>query len=364
MTARTTTWAAALVCAPALALAPPALAAPAGGPEVLADGLVGALDLAVARDGTVYVAEQFAGRLTEVSTDGTTRTVLEGPVAGVDATGPGTLTVTLSAPPEDGAEAQFSVARVTSRGGVREIGSLVAHEEAENPDGGASYGFLGAGPACLAQAEPFGLAGYTGIVESNPFGVLVEGGSRYVADAAANSIVKVAANGRTSTVAVLPPLDVVFTEEIRQALLAQVPPEEAFPPDTLLACVGQTYTGEPVPTDVERGPDGALYVTSLPGFPEAAGSGAVYRVDPRTGDADRLYDGFSGAVDLAVGRDGTVYVAELSAGLLTRIGPSGERESVEVPSPGAVEVDRDGSVYVTTDVFGPGGQLVRYDSWD
>ena len=143
-----------------------------------------------------------------------------------------------------------------------------------------------------------------------------------------------------------------------------MPPEEQLPPDTLLPCVGGMYSGEPVPTDVEVGPDGALYVSSLPGFPEAPGSGAVFRVDPATGEVERLYEGFSGAVDLAVDADGSVYVVELYAGLLTKVEPDGTRSSVELDSPGAVEVDRDGAVYVTTGVFGPGGQLLRYDSWD
>jgi hypothetical protein len=104
-------------------------------------------------------------------------------------------------------------------------------------------------------------------------------------------------------------VEVAFTDELRQGLIEQfnagAPPEEQLPPDALAACVGATFTGEPVPTDVERGPDGSLYVSSLPGFPEAPGTGAVFRVDPRTGDVEKLYDGFSGAVDLAVDADGT-----------------------------------------------------------
>lgn len=364
MTARTTTVALAAVCAPLLAVAAPAVALPSAEPDVVAEGLVGALALAVATDGTAYVAEQPAGRLTAVAPDGSTRTVTEGPVGGVDATGHGTLTVTLSAPPEGGAEATFSVARVDHKGRQKELASLIDHEEATNPDAGNAYGFLDGSPDCLASAAPFGFDGYTGIVESNPYKVLVRRGDRIVADAAGNSIVRVAADGRTSTVAVLPPVEVAFTEELRQALLAQVPPEEQLPPDTLLPCVGATYSGEPVPTDVELGPDGQYYVSSLPGFPEAPGSGAVFRVDPATGDVERLYEGFGGAVDLAVDADGTVYVAELFAGQLTRVSPDGSRESVPLDSPGAVEVDRDGAVWVTTGVFSPGGQLLRYDSWD
>ena len=53
------------------------------------------------------------------------------------------------------------------------------------------------------------------------------------------------------------------------------------------ACVvGEEYAFEPVPTDVEFGPDGWLYVSSLPGGPEDASlgaRGAVFRVNPWTG---------------------------------------------------------------------------------
>jgi hypothetical protein len=368
MHARRTRWAAALLCVPLLGLAAPATASPkpAPAPKELADGLVSPLAIAVARDGTVYVSEQFAGRLTAVSPRGRTRTVVEAPVSGVDVAGKGTLTVTLSAPPEDETqEARAEVARVDGRGRLRTIASTLAHEERENPDGGQTYGFVDAGPDCLADTELVGIgAPYTGIVESNPYAVLVRGRDRVVADAAGNSIVRVRRDGRTSTVAVLPPVPTVFTEEVRQGLLAQVPPEEGLPPDLFEACVGLTYLAEPVPTDVELGPDGRYYVSSLPGFPEAPGTGAVYRVDPRTGSVKRLYDGFSGAVDLAVARNGTVYVAELFGGQLTRITKKGARSSIALDSPGAVEVDRKGRVYVTTGVFSEtGGTLLRYDRW-
>ena len=355
-------WVTALVCAPALALTAPATALAVGDPEVLASGLVGPLALSSPNDGTVYVSESFAGRLTAVSPSGGTSTVAEGPVAGVDATGRGTLTVTLSAPPEAGGEPLGEVARVEDDGAFRAIGSTLEHETATNPDGDQTYGFVDAGEDCLAQAAAFGAAPYTGIVESNPYAVLVDRSDRLVADAAANAVVRVRPNGRVSTVAVLPPVPTEFTEETRQALLAQVPPEEGLPDDLFVPCVGLTYLAEPVPTDVERGPDGALYVSSLPGFPEAPGTGAVFRVDPATGDVERLHEGFSGAVDLAVADDGTLYVAELFGGALTRVSPDGSRDSVLLDSPGAVEVGRDGALYVSTGVFGD-GSVLRYESW-
>ena len=55
----------------------------------------------------------------------------------------------------------------------------------------------------------------------------------------------------------------------------------------LPACVtGLNYKFEPVPTDVEMGPDGWLYVSSLPGGPEDGSLGAqgrVYKVNPANG---------------------------------------------------------------------------------
>ena len=371
MDVRTITGGIALVCAPLLVLGPPALAAPGPstsvvGPEVVADGLVGPLGLAVSDDGTVYVAEQFAGRLSAVATTGEVTTVAEGPVSGVDARGRGSVTVTLASPPEEGGEPMGAVARV-SGGKLRTVGSPLQHEADTNPDGVHTFGFRDASPGCLADADLLGLGPHAGAVYSNPYAVLLDRADRVVADAGGNSIVRVGPDRRTSTVAAIPPVPVVLTEEQRQALLASfnegAPPEQQLPPGFLSGCTGSTFLAEPVPTDVELGPGRDYYVSSLPGFPEAPGSGGVYRVDRRTGDVERLHGGFSGAVDLAVDDDGTVYVAELFAGQVTRVDASGARDSVEVPSPGAVEITDDGTLYVTSGVLGPSGQLQRWESW-
>ena len=61
--------------------------------------------------------------------------------------------------------------------------------------------------------------------------------------------------------------------------------------------VGHTYAFEPVPTDVEQGPGGKLYVSTLPGGPEDGSLGplgSVYLVDPRSGSVTLLAAGFSG----------------------------------------------------------------------
>ena len=78
-----------------------------------------------------------------------------------------------------------------------------------------------------------------------------------------------------------------------------------------------------MPTDVELGPDGWLYVSSLPGGPEdgraSAPTGRVYKVNPKTGKVKLVAGGFISTVDVAVANNGDVYVAELFTGRIMRI---------------------------------------------
>lgn len=364
---RTIATAVALSLVPVLALSAPAKAKDSKTQQVteVAGGFVAPLGLAVASDGTLYVAE-LGSQLSQVSRHGRTSVLVTGGVAGVDVRG-SRVVVTESQPPE-GSQGQGPtfVSWVTRSGGLEPIASLIDHESANNPDADQTYGFDDGSPnGCLTAAGEFvfPLGPYSGIVESNPYAVALHGGSMIVADAAGNSIVEVRRNGQTSTVAVLPPVPVEFTDELRQGLIAMfnegTPEADQLPPETLLECVGSTYNGEPVPTDVEVGPRGDYYVSTLPGFPEAPGTGSVFRVDRRSGEVTLVASGFTGAVDLAVARDGTVYVAELFAGQLSKVVHGEVVATLPLDSPGAVEVGRDGTVYATTGVFGPSGSVVK-----
>jgi len=194
---------------------------------------------------------------------------------------------------------------------------------------------------------PSELQPYTGIVESNPYKVATLNPFSYaVADAAGNSIVQVSVGRDPRTVAVLP------------GVPQRITPAAAVQNGLPLCTIGRIYTSEPVPTDVEVGPDGFWYVSSLPGAPELPNTGSVFRVNPNTGAVNVVARGFSGATDLAVADDGTIYVAELFGNRISSISNGVVSTVVDVFSPGAVEIGPDGTLYATTGVFGPSGSVV------
>jgi hypothetical protein len=210
---------------------------------------------------------------------------------------------------------------------------------------------------------------------SNPYGVAaLPGGGALVADAGGNDLLKVSRNGNIKTVARVKPMVVQVPEE----LPGETPQGEPLPP------AGTPIPAEAVTTSVVRGADGYWYLGELRGFPATPGTSHVWRIKPGSTDAVcnprrphrgdcRLYaDGFTSIVDLGAGPDGSIYVAELvkrswlqwefgvaePIGGVFRIRPGGG-DAVELAAdrlslPGAVEVGRNGKVYATGPVFGPG----------
>ena len=188
---------------------------------------------------------------------------------------------------------------VPASGVWRPVADIAAHEFAVNPGGG--------------------------VVDSNPYGILAEPGSRVVTDAGANALLRVAANGDISTIATFPSR-------------AQGRPTDA------------------VPTAVAVGPDGAYYVSELSGVPFAAGAANIYRVVP--GHAPTVaWSGFTTVIDLAFGADGSLYVLEHSTGpvffalpgRLLKIAPNGTRTTVigGLALPGSVAIGPDGALYIS-----------------
>ncbi|MDP9189593.1 MAG: ScyD/ScyE family protein [Actinomycetota bacterium] len=223
-------------------------------------------------------------------------------------------------------------------GRVRAVADLAAFEAAKNPDRDQPEG-----------AEP----------NSNPASVLARPGRQYVVDAGGNDLLKVGPTGRIRALAVFP-----------ERLVPAPPGIADLPPELSM---------QAVPTAVVRGPDHALYVSQLTGFPFPVGGASIYRVDKRGGEPE-VYPSdsttFTNVTDLAFGPDGSLYVVEIATngllsgdptGALKRIAPDGsvsdDLANGELVAPYGVTVSRKGRIYVSTHSTEPdAGEVVRVDT--
>jgi sugar lactone lactonase YvrE len=191
--------------------------------------------------------------------------------------------------------------------------------------------------------------------DSNPNSVLNRRRGYVAVDSGGNDLLRVRRDGEISTIATFP------------FRFVDAPPFLELPPGTQIPL-------QPVPTAVATGPDGAYYVSQLTGFPFPAGAANIYRVVP--GSAPEVYaSGLTNVTDLAFGRDGSLYLVEISkAGLLTeaseestvgdvvRIAPDGEKTIVadNLASPYGLAIGRGGDLYVTVNSTSAGeGQVLR-----
>ncbi len=326
------------------AVASPARAAE---PEVLAKHLMGPLSAAVAKDGSVYVSQNFGGSLVHVVPGEKPAVVYQSKEKNAEVGGASvyknTVTFTLTGKNQ-------MVKQMTDGGKATNIADVGSYEATKNPDKTTTYGLQGATPECEAQwpVKEAGPAVYKGIVESHPYSTYTTGEGVYLGDAAGNDILWIGNDGKIKTVAVLPPTPVTITAEAAEGLKL---------PDCV---VGLDYWFEPVPTDVELGPDGWLYVSSLPGGPEDGSLGAlgrVYKVNPKSGKVKLVADGFISTVNVAVANNGDVYVAELFTGQvkLIKAGKDKAKPFMQFAMPGAVEWTKE-ALYVVDNALPQGSE--------
>jgi hypothetical protein len=208
--------------------------------------------------------------------------------------------------------------------------------------------------------------------ESNPFGLaLLPGGGVLLADSANNDLLKIDQRRKITTVARFKTENLPWPEGL---------PFPGPPPGTPVPV-------ESVPTAVALGPDGAWYVSELKGFPFTKGASRIWRIEPgstnavcdpanpSTGPCRTYATGFTSVIDLAFGRDGTMYVLEIvKEGLLgaeifgdppigalwaVKGGTKTELAPGTLLAPGGVAVGFNGTLSVTTGtVLGPGGGAV------
>jgi hypothetical protein len=148
---------------------------------------------------------------------------------------------------------------------------------------------------------------------------------------------------------------------------------------SLIASFPGRFIGPPlplsdsVPTGVAVGPDGTIYVAELTGFPFTPGAAQIYSIAPGSGTASVFAQGFTNLTDIAFGPDGNLYALSydldslLGPGLgggIFRVSSSGTSENVfstGLVNPTGMTIGGDGAFYVTT--FSRGdegtGQVVR-----
>ncbi|HVV07824.1 ScyD/ScyE family protein [Amycolatopsis sp.] len=338
--------------------------AQAGGaqPSTIAGGLNAPRGLAFAPDGALYVAEAgtggsgpclpgpeggqvcfgTSGSVTRIGHHGQKRVLtglpsLAGP-GGANAIGPSDVSL------------QGNGGMYVTVG----LGGNPATVRPQLPPAGQQLGLL------LRNGKPAAdISGYEvranpdgGEVDTNPNSVEALPGGRAVADAGGNDLLWAGSDGRITTIATFPDR------------LVDAPPQLGLPPGTKIPM-------QAVPTSVVRGPDGALYVGELTGFPFQQGAARVWRVVP--GHAPQVYaQGFTNIIDLGFDH-GRLYVLEIArngllgaetdpSGALLRVDRHGPPQVVSqnLTLPGGLAL-KDGNAYVSNcgACPGPAGSIVR-----
>lgn len=375
-----------------------AVAAPAAaqGPsvEILAGGLKAPRGLAIASDGSVYVAEAgtagdtcstdipgrgrvcfgLSGAVTRIR-EGSAERIVEGLPsisAGPDAGGPSDIAlidddsfyviVNLAGHPADRdgmpdgiGDVAGWLLKASTDGSFEPFADIASYEATANPDAEHS----------------------SGEVYSNPHSVAVTEDGVAVVDAGGNSLLQVSESGEISLIAVIPPLLLDYVPD--QGVVAT--DSESVPTTDVIQAI--TIPVQAVPTSVAVGPDGALYLGQLVGGPYQVGEASVWRVVPGQ-EPERYASGFTNIIDIAFGPDGTLYVAELATeglaavfegdttpvGAVLAIPPhGGEPEMVisdsRIIAPGGIAVDAAGAIYVSTGTLTPGGgSVVRISPYE
>ena len=318
-------------------------------PVVLAGGASGQGELVItdlvgprglSQNGTyMLIAEQGTGRVLQVTKQGTVSVRAEGlpsstfledgvPVptgvtSAIDVGGK--LYVTVG---ESRGEAGFDHIYSVQPGQAPVIvADLLAYEQANNVDGNVDM-----------AGEPELLINAYDLVSDNA-------GGFYVSVSGGNSILHVAADGTISPFAIFPNRE-----------------------NPLFPTIGGP-TMQQVPTGLEWGPDGALYVTTLTGFPFPEEGARVYRMVDTDGDGDALEDGettvytegLTTATNLVFDADGSLLVTEFrgflrgdeTPGRLVRVAGGAITEVVAEPllSPTGVTIF-DGQIIVSQEFLG------------
>lgn len=191
---------------------------------------------------------------------------------------------------------------------------------------------------------------------SNPYALVINGDTAYIADAGANAVLSVKLDGSNLQAIPLPKQTIENPE---------LPPGFEQMPDKLEI--------QSVPTGVTVGSDGALYISEFTGFPSPEGKARIFRIGA-DGKPEVYLDGFTQISDLEFDKDGNLLVLQYAdrslwkgdlAGSLIQIAPDGTRTTLVAAKEGlegatALGISPDNQIYVTNKGDRPqAGEVVR-----
>ncbi|HEX2499500.1 MAG TPA: ScyD/ScyE family protein [Actinomycetes bacterium] len=232
-------------------------------------------------------------------------------------------------------------------------GPLRFRNELITPTTPDAVGLAQVGTVVDGTFQPYGdLVTYENVVnpepqfeDSDPFGLLRTGNGSIVTDAAGNDVLRVKPDGSIQTLAVIH--------------------------DRIIGA----FVIESVPTSVVEGPDGALYIGELSGFPYPKGVARVLRLVP--GQEETEYaTGFTNIIDIAFDSQGRLLVLEIAkeglflpedtvTGRLARVELDGtvtDLLTTGLENPGGIAVVNDNTFYITnhtTAVLDHSGELLK-----
>jgi hypothetical protein len=326
--------------------------------RVVASGLNSPKQLTLGPGG-VYVAESGTGGSTCVNADGTSECEGEtGAVALVTPFGARNVLAGLPSVLEGSQGAGGPVAIAFDRGKV----AVLFQDTAVNPDGTTGVQGPGSGAfgklllerpfsrslrlsaevdlAAFAAANPQdpatlgGVPGSETTYDSDPYDIVRYRDGFAIADAGANDVLWLSPRGQLSILGRLPAIPTAFN--------------------------AITINAQAVPTSLAVGPDGALYVGELVGFPGQPGTSSIYRIVP--GKVPSVVAGGLTAVTaIAFDREGRLLATEYSTGgLLAPPTVPGALVSVDISTgtvttlpvsglfqPAGLAVDFSGDVFVS-----------------
>jgi hypothetical protein len=181
--------------------------------------------------------------------------------------------------------------------------------------------------------------------EANPYGVVTLRRARWVVDAAANTINHIGADGKVTVMAFIP-----------------------NPP-----------ASDSVPTCIDVGPDGALYVGELTGGGNQPGAASIWRFTPRGQKLRKWATGLTAITGCGFAPNGKFYATEFSTagldnaapgtGAVVRVPPNSTSPRTVVSKlnfPGGFAAGRNGALYVSnwsvspaTGTQMPSGEVLR-----